>query len=514
MLDTDRLRTWLARQRESTSKRSCRLDARTRSALTTERDWSGIALDLPASLHKFCFEFKGLDFSSASGLSLYAKFEAFQHPDRLHRLGLLGQASSAALHHEPCFIGPLKRSRSRREGQQGQRLCGSFLDRRHRSRQAWWAAHMQCRKLALVDVLQWQHALHDWPASLHAMPRAGSALRCPRAASAAQTSCQRHLSEASTGWRRAAACPQSAALAYTQAPPEQRVPCTHTVHLKQSSTERPDRIAVLSGRECFSAAIQSPSHLAAHSRGRRSSACAFARNVALHKRNAPNSRQAQYHPHSGRLHAVAQPHSREQLRPAEQPAGRKPFSSSAQAASVASSAASNGGAQILDGQATSAQWLQELKAPMRDVSAALQRRPGLSVIVVGSRADSSVYVGKKEEACRQVRNLSRSVMFEMRTGRQRVRLAQATLVRDGAVRSARRECWKRRAALLMCARPHSCDGVFVALQAAERPCIKLAGAASKASQPQVIMLPILVASTFDRQPRCLSAYEFQDQPTR
>ena len=58
--------------------------------------------------------------------------------------------------------------------------------------------------------------------------------------------------------------------------------------------------------------------------------------------------------------------------------------------------------QVLDGRVKSAEWLAELKSSVQEVAAVLRRPPGLCVVMVGDRADSQVYVHKKEEACRQV----------------------------------------------------------------------------------------------------------------
>lgn len=67
-------------------------------------------------------------------------------------------------------------------------------------------------------------------------------------------------------------------------------------------------------------------------------------------------------------------------------------------------------AQLLDGRAHGLQWRQEMQAKADEVSALLQRRPGLRVIMVGDRSDSRVYVSRKEEACRQVRDVCPHVL--------------------------------------------------------------------------------------------------------
>jgi Tetrahydrofolate dehydrogenase/cyclohydrolase, catalytic domain len=73
------------------------------------------------------------------------------------------------------------------------------------------------------------------------------------------------------------------------------------------------------------------------------------------------------------------------------------------AGSTARATSSGSTTTLLDGRATSAAWLEELRAPVATVSRALGRPPSLTVIVVGNRADSAVYVAKKEEACAQAR---------------------------------------------------------------------------------------------------------------
>jgi hypothetical protein len=59
-------------------------------------------------------------------------------------------------------------------------------------------------------------------------------------------------------------------------------------------------------------------------------------------------------------------------------------------------------ATTLDGRIKSAEWLQELRASVDEVTAALERSPGLCIIAVGSRPDSQLYVSKKQEVCEQV----------------------------------------------------------------------------------------------------------------
>lgn len=59
----------------------------------------------------------------------------------------------------------------------------------------------------------------------------------------------------------------------------------------------------------------------------------------------------------------------------------------------------------LDGKASSAAWLSELRPSVQEVTEALGRPPSLCVIHVGDRPDSDVYVRRKEEVCAEVRTL-------------------------------------------------------------------------------------------------------------
>jgi hypothetical protein len=59
-------------------------------------------------------------------------------------------------------------------------------------------------------------------------------------------------------------------------------------------------------------------------------------------------------------------------------------------------------ARVLDGKAVAAAIAAELQPQVADLSRALNRRPGLAVVLVGARPDSLVYVTRKQEACRCV----------------------------------------------------------------------------------------------------------------
>jgi 5,10-methylene-tetrahydrofolate dehydrogenase/methenyl tetrahydrofolate cyclohydrolase len=60
------------------------------------------------------------------------------------------------------------------------------------------------------------------------------------------------------------------------------------------------------------------------------------------------------------------------------------------------------GARVLDGKAIAADWSEQLQQQVPGVTQTLGRPPGLAVVLVGSRADSMLYVSKKEEACMRI----------------------------------------------------------------------------------------------------------------
>ena len=55
-------------------------------------------------------------------------------------------------------------------------------------------------------------------------------------------------------------------------------------------------------------------------------------------------------------------------------------------------------AAVLDGRKISKQWQADLTARAADVATRLGRAPGLGVVLVGDRADSRIYVQRKQEA--------------------------------------------------------------------------------------------------------------------
>lgn len=65
--------------------------------------------------------------------------------------------------------------------------------------------------------------------------------------------------------------------------------------------------------------------------------------------------------------------------------------------------AHRGRARVLDGRAVAAAWSAELQQQVPAISRALNRRPALAVVLVGSRPDSCVYVARKQQAARCVR---------------------------------------------------------------------------------------------------------------
>ena len=62
-------------------------------------------------------------------------------------------------------------------------------------------------------------------------------------------------------------------------------------------------------------------------------------------------------------------------------------------------------AAILDGSGIAKAWKEELAKEAAEVKRQLGRPPGLAVVTVGDRADSIMYVKRKQEACERVRTL-------------------------------------------------------------------------------------------------------------
>ncbi|KAF5838022.1 tetrahydrofolate dehydrogenase/cyclohydrolase [Dunaliella salina] len=67
-------------------------------------------------------------------------------------------------------------------------------------------------------------------------------------------------------------------------------------------------------------------------------------------------------------------------------------------ASNLDSAAKQHHALVLDGRRVASQWIEELASEVQQVTNVLQRPPGLAVVLVGRRADSLLYVSRKQEA--------------------------------------------------------------------------------------------------------------------
>ena len=60
------------------------------------------------------------------------------------------------------------------------------------------------------------------------------------------------------------------------------------------------------------------------------------------------------------------------------------------------------GPRVLDGRRGAALWLEELQPKVQYISRVLNRPPRLSVVLVGNRPDSQLYVQRKAETCQEV----------------------------------------------------------------------------------------------------------------
>ena len=60
-------------------------------------------------------------------------------------------------------------------------------------------------------------------------------------------------------------------------------------------------------------------------------------------------------------------------------------------------------ARVLDGKAIALEWENSIAAEAAQLSKELRRKPGLAVIIAGSRPDSAIYVQRKQDACKRVR---------------------------------------------------------------------------------------------------------------
>lgn len=115
---------------------------------------------------------------------------------------------------------------------------------------------------------------------------------------------------------------------------------------------------------------------------------------------------ASLHRAPARQHAVSSADSLRRLQPLAQmftaPADARCASAGDMQAGMQpyTTAARPCGAVVLDGRLVRDEWLEEMRAQVAEVTAALNRSPGLCVILVGDRPDSRLYVARKEEACR------------------------------------------------------------------------------------------------------------------
>lgn len=59
-------------------------------------------------------------------------------------------------------------------------------------------------------------------------------------------------------------------------------------------------------------------------------------------------------------------------------------------------------ARVLDGKSVSSEWQDELSHEVASMKQQGHRAPGLGVVLVGERPDSTLYVSRKQEACSRV----------------------------------------------------------------------------------------------------------------
>ena len=60
-------------------------------------------------------------------------------------------------------------------------------------------------------------------------------------------------------------------------------------------------------------------------------------------------------------------------------------------------------AEVLDGKSIALEWEKSIAAEAAQLTKEIGRKPGLAVIIAGSRPDSAIYVQRKQDACKRVR---------------------------------------------------------------------------------------------------------------
>lgn len=59
-------------------------------------------------------------------------------------------------------------------------------------------------------------------------------------------------------------------------------------------------------------------------------------------------------------------------------------------------------AKVIDGKSLAEDWEKSLKTEASQLTKELGRQPGLAMILAGERPDSTLYVRRKQEACKKV----------------------------------------------------------------------------------------------------------------
>jgi methylenetetrahydrofolate dehydrogenase (NADP+) / methenyltetrahydrofolate cyclohydrolase len=59
--------------------------------------------------------------------------------------------------------------------------------------------------------------------------------------------------------------------------------------------------------------------------------------------------------------------------------------------------------KVLDGKSIAREWEKSIADEAAQLTKEVGRKPGLAVIIAGSRPDSAIYVQRKQDACKRVR---------------------------------------------------------------------------------------------------------------